>query len=206
MRRCNGWYAGHSRCSVLRADGILLAGAYILNVGSCVTGEGCGHTWLRDGVGRLSLGSGKSRRPPAPTGGRPTVANLLTKEARTMSVPRAKRDHPVDCFPRRSEYASGPQWDSRHLPVPPMVPRAGVSAGILGAPVAAWLVTPLLGVMVVGAELTVVLTVVFTALFGSEQLSDRAFRLLRWAWNRSEPPAGTSRRVTNEAVGSGRRH
>ena len=156
-------------------------------------------------MGRLSLGSGKADGPLRQQEAVQPVANLLTKEARTMSVPRDKTNHPVDRPSRQSEHATAPQWD-RSLPVMLMVPRAGVSGGILGAPVAAWLVTPLFGVMVAGAELAVVLTVVFTALFGSEQLSDRAFRLLRWAWNRSEPPAGTPRRATSEAAGSGRRH
>jgi hypothetical protein len=34
----------------------------------------------------------------------------------------------------------------------------------------------------------VILTVLGTALFGSETLSERAFRLLRWMGNRPEPP------------------
>ena len=37
------------------------------------------------------------------------------------------------------------------------------------------------------AELVVALTVVITALFGSQALSERAFRLLRWIANRPEP-------------------
>lgn len=37
-------------------------------------------------------------------------------------------------------------------------------------------------------ELGMFLTVLGTALFGSETLSERAFRLLRWLGNRPEPP------------------
>jgi hypothetical protein len=35
----------------------------------------------------------------------------------------------------------------------------------------------------------VALTIISTALFGSQPISDRAFRLLRWIANRPEPPA-----------------
>ena len=35
----------------------------------------------------------------------------------------------------------------------------------------------------------VALTVIAVALFGSQALSERAFRLLRWFGNRPEPPA-----------------
>jgi hypothetical protein len=76
---------------------------------------------------------------------------------------------------------------------------------MFGAPAAAWLVTPMLGAMVIGAELAVVLVVVFTALFGSSEMSDRAFRLLRWAWNRSEPPPGTPVPARRNAAGPSKR-
>jgi len=39
------------------------------------------------------------------------------------------------------------------------------------------------------AEIVVALTVIVVALFGSQALSERAFRLLRWFGNRPEPPA-----------------
>jgi len=48
---------------------------------------------------------------------------------------------------------------------------------------------PLLGWIVTGIEVAVILTVLGTALFGSQALSERAFRLLRWVANRPEPPA-----------------
>jgi hypothetical protein len=54
----------------------------------------------------------------------------------------------------------------------------------------------LLGQAVLAAELTAVLAVIGTALFGSQARSKRAFRLLRWAADRPEPlaPASTGRR------------
>jgi hypothetical protein len=63
---------------------------------------------------------------------------------------------------------------------------AGVTA--LGAPVVVWVLHPVLGAIAASAELAVALTIVVTALFGSPDLSDRAFRLLRWVGNRAEPP------------------
>jgi hypothetical protein len=37
-------------------------------------------------------------------------------------------------------------------------------------------------------ELAAALTIIGTALFGSQALSERGFRLLRWIANRPEPP------------------
>lgn len=52
-----------------------------------------------------------------------------------------------------------------------------------------------LGQITLAIELLAVLAVIGTALFGSRALSERAFRLLRWAANRPEPPVpgGTGR-------------
>ena len=47
---------------------------------------------------------------------------------------------------------------------------------------------PYIGVGMAIVELAVALTVIGTALFGSPELSERAFRLLRWITNRAEPP------------------
>jgi hypothetical protein len=62
---------------------------------------------------------------------------------------------------------------------------AGIPAGI-GA------LHPLFGEILAGAELAVILavtlTVIGTLLYGSDVLSERAFRLLRWIANRPEPP------------------
>jgi hypothetical protein len=47
----------------------------------------------------------------------------------------------------------------------------------------------LLGEITATSEVLVVLTIIAVALFGSDALSERAFRLLRWFGNRPEPPA-----------------
>ena len=62
-----------------------------------------------------------------------------------------------------------------------------------GMPAAGGIVHPWIGLAMAGAELTVALTVLATALFGSRELSERAFRLLRWLANRPEPPAPQER-------------
>jgi hypothetical protein len=94
------------------------------------------------------------------------------------------------------------------LPSPPAVPDAGQEAGAgparpggrvpwraaglgltsLGTPAGIGVAAPLLGQVAIGVELAVALTVVGTALFASQALSERAFRLLRWIANRPEPP------------------
>jgi hypothetical protein len=66
---------------------------------------------------------------------------------------------------------------------------AAAGAAGIGTPTTLSVLHPLLGGIVALIELTVVLTIFGTALFGSETLSQRAFRLLRWAVNRPEPPA-----------------
>ena len=63
----------------------------------------------------------------------------------------------------------------------------GLSA-LIGAPVGIWLLQPVAGAVIVTAEIASVFIVIASALFGSEILSERAFRLLRWFSNRPEPP------------------
>jgi hypothetical protein len=58
----------------------------------------------------------------------------------------------------------------------------------IGTPLGAAVLRPLLGEVVTAVELVVILTVLGTALFGNQTLSERAFRLLRWLGNRPEPP------------------
>jgi hypothetical protein len=65
---------------------------------------------------------------------------------------------------------------------------AGVGLTSLGTPIGIGLADPVLGQVALAIELFVVLAVIGTALFGSQDLSERAFRLLRWIANRSEPP------------------
>lgn len=65
----------------------------------------------------------------------------------------------------------------------------GTSVVSAGVPTVVGMVHPLIGLGMAIAELAVALTVIGTALFGSEELSERAFRLLRWMANRPEPLA-----------------
>jgi DNA-binding transcriptional regulator YhcF (GntR family) len=67
---------------------------------------------------------------------------------------------------------------------------AVVSAGV---PSAVGMVHPFIGVGMAVVELAAALTVIGTVLFGSPELSERAFRLLRWIANRPEPPAPSER-------------
>lgn len=75
--------------------------------------------------------------------------------------------------------------------MPGRVPWRSVGAGVVsvGTPLGAAVLRPLLGEVMMLVELAVFLTMLGTALFGSETLSERAFRLLRWLGNRPEPPA-----------------
>lgn len=74
--------------------------------------------------------------------------------------------------------------------MPGRVPWRSVGAGVvsIGTPLGAAVLRPLLGEVMMVVELVVFLTVLGTALFGSETLRERAFRLLRWHGNRPEPP------------------
>ena len=65
----------------------------------------------------------------------------------------------------------------------------GASVMSAGVPTAVGIVHPFIGVGMAIVELVVALAVVSTALFGSPELSERAFRLLRWIANRAEPLA-----------------
>lgn len=70
--------------------------------------------------------------------------------------------------------------------------RAVVGAATFGIPVGTGMLHPLVGEVIALAETVVALTVIALALFGSQALSERAFRLLRWLGNRPEPPAPAS--------------
>ncbi len=71
------------------------------------------------------------------------------------------------------------------------VPWRSVAASVtaLGTPAGIGVLHPMLGEIVAIIELVMVLTIIGTALFGSPDFSDRAFRLLRWIGNKPEPPA-----------------
>jgi hypothetical protein len=64
----------------------------------------------------------------------------------------------------------------------------GTGAVSIGTPLSAAILHPLFGEVTAVVELIVILTVLGTALFGSQTLSERAFRLMRWLGNRPEPP------------------
>ncbi|GAA1013198.1 hypothetical protein Aple_016890 [Acrocarpospora pleiomorpha] len=49
-------------------------------------------------------------------------------------------------------------------------------------------INPLLGYVVLVIELVLVVAIVVTAMYGSDQISERAFRLIRLLFNRREPP------------------
>jgi hypothetical protein len=71
------------------------------------------------------------------------------------------------------------------------VPWRSVGTGVIsvGTPAVAGLLHPLLGVALAVIEIVVTVMIIVVALFGSQALSDRAFRLLRWFGGRPEPPA-----------------
>ena len=91
-----------------------------------------------------------------------------------------------------------------HMSNMQILPDAGVSVAIFSAPAAAWLILPLFGVIVSVAEVTVALAVVFTALYGDDRHSSRAFRLLRLSFSRPGP-ACAPRRVGGRGAGLGPR-
>jgi hypothetical protein len=80
--------------------------------------------------------------------------------------------------------------DSAQVVMPGRVPWRSVGAGMVsvGTPLGISILHPLLGEVLAVVELVTILTVLGTALFGSQTLSERAFRLLRWLGNRPEPP------------------
>ncbi|RBQ16525.1 hypothetical protein DP939_29855 [Spongiactinospora rosea] len=78
---------------------------------------------------------------------------------------------------------------------------AGTGAAVLGAPAAAWLADPRLGVLVSGAGLALVVIIALAALFGSHRISERAFRLLRWITGRAEPRAPAPRKPASPPSG-----
>ena len=82
------------------------------------------------------------------------------------------------------------QADSRPPTIRERTPRRPMSAGIasLGIPVGIGVLHPVLGEVLTVIEILVALTIIGTALFGNLDLSERAFRLLRWLGNRPEPP------------------
>jgi len=91
--------------------------------------------------------------------------------------------------------------DSAPTAIPGRVPWRSIGTGAvsIGTPFGVAILHPLLGEAMAVVELIVILTVLGTALFGSQTLSERAFRLLRWLGNRPEPP-GPSDTATTRAL------
>jgi hypothetical protein len=59
--------------------------------------------------------------------------------------------------------------------------------GAVGAPTLSAFLDPVLAQMLVLAEVSAFLLIVFSALFASQHVSERAFRFLRWCGDRPEP-------------------
>lgn len=74
---------------------------------------------------------------------------------------------------------------SKHERLPWRTVGTGVVS--LGTPAAIWMLCPVLGEVIAAIEVAVMLMIISTALFGSPELSERAFRLLRLFGNRPEP-------------------
>ncbi len=70
----------------------------------------------------------------------------------------------------------------------------GVSAAGGGGVTVAWLTHPDVSVWVIGALVIMIMVIVGTALYASQTVSDRAFRLLCLIWNRPEPARQRSRK------------
>lgn len=83
--------------------------------------------------------------------------------------------------------------DHRNSDDPPTLVSRGRQAilgiGLVAPPAAIAFINPTLGTAVGAVELTVVLVVLLTAVYGSDRTSERAFRIIRLALNRAEPVA-----------------
>jgi hypothetical protein len=64
----------------------------------------------------------------------------------------------------------------------------GFGAAVVGTPVGVGYLHPAISQVIIIAEILTGLVIVTSALFGSQIISDRAFRLLRWLSDRPEPP------------------
>jgi hypothetical protein len=103
--------------------------------------------------------------------------------------------------------ATPPLDDAQQRNPPPttrrqLVPWRSFSAvGVsLGIPVGTGILHPVLGEAFAAIEMTTLLTIVATALFGNAILCERAFRLLRWLANRSEPRGPSRTAIRNESL------
>jgi len=108
-----------------------------------------------------------------------------TEKARTMNVPRTRTEHPILWAQADPQSREGPACGEPNngLDTSPPVRvsfgrRFGLEAGVFGIPVGACLIQSVFGVVVISIEITIILVVVLTALYGSDRYSSRAFRLL----------------------------
>lgn len=103
-----------------------------------------------------------------------------------MNIPKFRAYHPSLRAPANARVGEETVPDAPDGISPgKTVPTRTVSdrlfgVGAVGVPVGAWLIWPAFGMVITSAEIIVVLAVVFTALYGSDRHSARAFRLLRW--------------------------
>ena len=63
----------------------------------------------------------------------------------------------------------------------------GLATTVLAVPTGVALIAPGLAAVLASAELTLLLIVLFAAVFAPDPTSERAFRLLRWMTGRPEP-------------------
>jgi hypothetical protein len=97
--------------------------------------------------------------------------------------------------------ARSPRHDFTQLPWRAL----GLGTSTIGGTTAIYCSYPLVGAAIVGCAIVVAVIVIVTALFGSPTTSGRAFRLLHWLANRSEPDAPPPE-ITPAAKPSRRRH
>ena len=73
-----------------------------------------------------------------------------------------------------------------------IIRAVGPGAGPAAAPFAAAALLPEMGAAVLAVELILTLIVLGIVVYGTQDRANRVFRLLRWLYNRPEPPAPPS--------------
>jgi hypothetical protein len=122
-------------------------------------------------------------RPAAPSRSAQPVASMPPKDfpvSGDRHVPEPRSFTDIDRSGRSANASGITRMPWR--PVSAFAASLGASAGV-------GLFHPVLGEVIAAIEIAMVLAIIATALFGSQTLSERAFRLLRWFGNRPEPPA-----------------
>lgn len=75
---------------------------------------------------------------------------------------------------------------ARGGPLPWRIAGIGLT---VGTPIGISVASPVLGIIVIAIAMIIALAIAGTALYGSQLLSERGFRMMRWLANRPEPPA-----------------